>query len=249
VSTATEAESGYRAVTLALAAQAEQVMADVLALPLPDPAFVAVGAAAVAAAASRAVALADLSLAATLSPPDGPPLPTLGLTLPEDVLPRVTAGLRTLAAEAPAVEVDAARLASLTDDELRALAARVTAARGRLAVTMPGAAGLRFDEEGGRASLAAVSREQAIGRRAARLARGESLAAGQRAYTEGMTRRKVRGWTRVTGPTPCPLCAGLAARAEVLPASHRMARHTGCSCVQRPTTTTRPTRGRTDDAA
>ncbi len=89
---------------------------------------------------------------------------------------------------------------------------------------------------------AAVRREP-ITARAVRLARAESLAAGVEAYTEGMTRRRVPGWTRVTGPTPCPLCAGLAGRDEVLPASHRMARHAGCSCVQRPTDR-KPTRGR-----
>ena len=90
---------------------------------------------------------------------------------------------------------------------------------------------------------AAAERRKPITPRAVRLARNESLNAGADAYTEGMTRRRVPGWTRVTGPDPCPLCAGLAARDEVLPASHRMARHTGCSCVQRPTSRP-PTRGR-----
>lgn len=91
--------------------------------------------------------------------------------------------------------------------------------------------------------LAALRREP-ITARAVRLARAESLAAGQGAYTRGMTAHGVPGWVRVTGPTPCPLCAGLALRAEVLPPDHRMAKHTGCSCVQKPTTT-EPTRGRT----
>lgn len=92
--------------------------------------------------------------------------------------------------------------------------------------------------------VAAAARREPITARAVRLARAESLAAGQAAYTEGMTRRGVSGWVRVTGPDPCPLCAGLAARGEVLPPDHRMATHTGCSCVQRPTTRP-PTRGRT----
>lgn len=90
---------------------------------------------------------------------------------------------------------------------------------------------------------AAAARREPITARAVRLARAESLDAGLKAYRDGMTRRGVRGWTRVTGPDPCPLCAGLAARNEVLPADHRMATHVGCSCVQRPTTL-RPTRGR-----
>jgi poly-gamma-glutamate capsule biosynthesis protein CapA/YwtB (metallophosphatase superfamily) len=90
----------------------------------------------------------------------------------------------------------------------------------------------------------AAARREPITARAVRLARNESLSAGADAYAEGMTRRRVPGWVRVTGPDPCPLCTDLAARAEVLPASHRMARHVGCSCVQRPTTR-RPTRGRT----
>ena len=95
---------------------------------------------------------------------------------------------------------------------------------------------------------AAAARREPITARAVRLARAESLDAGRKAYREGMTRRGVPGWTRVTGSDPCPLCAGLAALAEVLPADHRMATHVGCSCVQRPTTQ-RPTRGRSRDAA
>ncbi len=90
---------------------------------------------------------------------------------------------------------------------------------------------------------AAAARRAPIMARAVRLAREQSLDAGQRAYADGMTRRRVPGWTRVTGPDPCPLCAGLAGRGEVLPAAHRMARHVGCSCVQRPTSRP-PTRGR-----
>lgn len=94
---------------------------------------------------------------------------------------------------------------------------------------------------------AAAARREPITARAVRLARAESLAAGHVAYRTGMTRRRVPGWVRVTGPDPCPLCAGLAARGEVLPPDHKMATHVGCSCVQRPTTTP-PTRGRTDAA-
>lgn len=90
---------------------------------------------------------------------------------------------------------------------------------------------------------AAAERRQPITARAVRLARNESLTAGADAYTEGMTLRAVPGWVRVTGPTPCPLCAGLAAGDEVLPPQARMARHVGCSCVQRPTTRP-PTTGR-----
>lgn len=91
---------------------------------------------------------------------------------------------------------------------------------------------------------AAAVRREPITARAVRLARAESLAAGQSAYTDGMTRHGVSGWVRVTGPDPCPLCTELAARGEVLPPDHRMGRHTGCSCVQRPTDR-QPTRGRT----
>lgn len=91
---------------------------------------------------------------------------------------------------------------------------------------------------------AAATRRAPISARAVRLARAESLDAGQTAYTEAMTSRAVPGWVRVTGPDPCPLCTELAARAEVLPPDHRMGKHTGCSCVQRPTTR-QPTRGRT----
>ncbi len=82
---------------------------------------------------------------------------------------------------------------------------------------------------------AAAARREVLRPRVGRLARAETLDAGQRAYAQGMTRRRVPGWVRVTGPAPCALCAGLAARAEVLPPDWRMATHAGCSCVQRPT--------------
>lgn len=92
---------------------------------------------------------------------------------------------------------------------------------------------------------AAAARREPITARAVRLARAESLAAGQNATTDAMTARpEVTGWVRQASADACPLCAGLAARDEVLEPSHPMARHAGCSCLQR-VTNRPPTRGRT----
>lgn len=77
--------------------------------------------------------------------------------------------------------------------------------------------------------------------RLSRLARDETLKSAQEARGEGIKRsRHTTGWTRGLNPGACPICTGWAG--PVLPKSARMARHTGCSCVQTPavrTTTTR----------
>jgi len=69
----------------------------------------------------------------------------------------------------------------------------------------------------------------------ARIARAEPLYSGQSSFRAGMQRRRVPGWTRGTGPAPCPVCAGLA-DGTVLSPSTAMYTHRGCSCFQIPTT-------------
>jgi len=63
----------------------------------------------------------------------------------------------------------------------------------------------------------------------ARIVTAETTGAGRDALAEGMTRRRV-GWTRHTGPSPCPLCTELA-DGSVLPPDVPMAGHPGCACV------------------
>jgi hypothetical protein len=43
-----------------------------------------------------------------------------------------------------------------------------------------------------------------------RLARSAPLEAWQRGRTEAMRAHRIDGWTRATGPNPCPACAGYA---------------------------------------
>ena len=76
------------------------------------------------------------------------------------------------------------------------------------------------------------------GPRLARLARAEPLQAGRRAFAEGMRRRGVPGWTRNTGPDPCPLCQQLN-DGSALPPTVEMADHPGCSCTAVPVLTRR----------
>ncbi len=80
----------------------------------------------------------------------------------------------------------------------------------------------------------AVERSDAELAMMARIARSEPLAAGQGTFQRGMQRRRVPGWTRGTGPAPCPVCAGLA-DGTVLAPSTVMYTHRGCSCVMIPT--------------
>jgi len=69
----------------------------------------------------------------------------------------------------------------------------------------------------------------------ARLGEAEPLAAAQTAWNEGMDAHpQVTGWTRVTGPDPCPLCRGLETD-DPLPASVPMlVPHPGCGCTAEP---------------
>lgn len=66
-----------------------------------------------------------------------------------------------------------------------------------------------------------------------RLGQSEPLRASQLALTDGMRRREVRGWTRVTSGAPCVVCAGLA-DGSVMPPDVDMYHHPGCSCVAQP---------------
>jgi hypothetical protein len=69
-------------------------------------------------------------------------------------------------------------------------------------------------------------------RRLTRLARNEPLERGQERF-QNMLRVNDVGWVRSTGPDPCPLCDEWD-DGKVRSADSRMARHTGCSCVQTP---------------
>jgi hypothetical protein len=64
-----------------------------------------------------------------------------------------------------------------------------------------------------------------------RLGRSEPLSTAQSSLQVGMRTRGVSGWTRVTGGSPCQMCADLA-NGAVLPPSVDMISHNGCSCVQ-----------------
>lgn len=84
-----------------------------------------------------------------------------------------------------------------------------------------------------------TDRAVAVGRMLRRLGRAEPLDAGRRAYAAGMRQRpEVIGWTRVTGPDPCPLCRSLD-DGSVLPPEVPMAHHPGCACVAQPVTAQR----------
>jgi hypothetical protein len=67
--------------------------------------------------------------------------------------------------------------------------------------------------------------------RIGRMAHAIPLSEWRSGRTEAMVRQEVRGWTRATGPDPCPLCTSLADGA-VLPPDAQMIEHPGCSCVQ-----------------
>lgn len=72
--------------------------------------------------------------------------------------------------------------------------------------------------------------------RAVRLGRVEPLDAAARAVSEAVKRsRHVKGWERVLGPDPCPMCQSWA-RGAPRPADAHFPTHKGCSCVQRPVT-------------
>jgi hypothetical protein len=64
-----------------------------------------------------------------------------------------------------------------------------------------------------------------------RLGRSEPLRTAQTSLQTGMKRHQVSGWTRVTGGTPCQMCADLA-DGTVLSPDTEMLTHNGCSCVQ-----------------
>jgi hypothetical protein len=68
-----------------------------------------------------------------------------------------------------------------------------------------------------------------------RLGRSEPLGTAQTSLQTGMRERKVHGWTRKTGGSPCQMCADLA-NGAVLSVRTPMATHKGCSCVQEPVT-------------
>jgi len=102
----------------------------------------------------------------------------------------------------------------------------------RLAAAIP----TLLDRAAGLALPGAAAAERATAERAmvARMARSEPLDAASATFQRGMQRRRVPGWTRGTGPKPCPLCTSLADGAVLSP-STPMARHKGCSCYQIPT--------------
>ncbi len=104
--------------------------------------------------------------------------------------------------------------------------------RPRLAAAL----GTLLDRAGSLELPGAAAAERSAAERAmvVRIARSEPLDAAQVTFQRGMQRRRVPGWTRGTGPKPCPLCSSLA-DGTVMSPSTRMARHKGCSCYQIPT--------------
>lgn len=71
--------------------------------------------------------------------------------------------------------------------------------------------------------------------RLARLAKGETASAAHNAYTAALSAdERVTGWTRSLDGEGCQLCVWWARGGQVWPREHRMPRHTGCRCSQRP---------------
>lgn len=71
--------------------------------------------------------------------------------------------------------------------------------------------------------------------RMARLAKGETAGAAHNAYTAALSAdERVTGWTRSLDGEGCQLCTWWARGGQVWPREHRMPRHTGCRCSQRP---------------
>lgn len=75
-----------------------------------------------------------------------------------------------------------------------------------------------------------------IGARVVRVADNEPRAAAAKARGRGIARSpRTSGWTRtLNGAKSCPFCQRLTGK--VLPKSAVMFRHTGCDCIQTPTT-------------
>lgn len=74
---------------------------------------------------------------------------------------------------------------------------------------------------------------ESVDARLTRIARAEPLSMVQSALVTAMAAQQVEGWTRQTGPDPCPLCTAWA-DGVVRPTTVRMARHHGCSCIAVP---------------
>lgn len=71
--------------------------------------------------------------------------------------------------------------------------------------------------------------------RMARLAKGETAGAAHNAYTAALSAdERVTGWVRSLDGKACQLCIWWARGGQVWPREHRMPRHTGCRCSQRP---------------
>lgn len=73
--------------------------------------------------------------------------------------------------------------------------------------------------------------------RVERLARSEPLATGQSSVTEALSGRKhgrggYIGWVRQLNANACDLCTHWARGGRVFPATHGMATHPACGCVQ-----------------
>ena len=87
------------------------------------------------------------------------------------------------------------------------------------------------------AEIASVDTEtdlqESTAARLGRIGRAEPLSMAQTAMLTAMASQGVEGWTRQTGPDPCPLCVSWA-DGKVRPPTTRMARHHNCSCVARP---------------
>lgn len=75
----------------------------------------------------------------------------------------------------------------------------------------------------------AASRSARLGR----LARAEPAGSAQDAAVTAMRRHPVAGWTRGVSGKACPVCRRWA-DGKVRPATVRMLRHPGCSCVPQP---------------
>lgn len=111
-----------------------------------------------------------------------------------------------------------------------ALAAFLTANTGKAVPTL----GLLPPEVDHRPELATIAAMTGVvlADRFATHARATTLATAQDAYSEGITRRGIPGWTRVLNGGACPLCQDLAG--PVLPGSVPMYHHKGCGCTQQP---------------
>lgn len=70
--------------------------------------------------------------------------------------------------------------------------------------------------------------------RLARLARNEPVDAATTELSNRMADSRVSGWRRKLEPDACELCRWWSREGRVFQTSHKMPRHTGCTCHQQP---------------